>query len=68
MGCRQSKAKEPITTRQSTIGRKSTEHEEKNDSPFKMKSSKKIVMDIKPPPVKAIPKIAPKYAQKKSSS
>ncbi|CAD2090106.1 conserved Plasmodium protein, unknown function [Plasmodium vinckei brucechwatti] len=68
MGCRQSKAKEPVTTRQSTLGRKSTGHEEKDDAPLTMKSAKNMRLDIKPPPVKAIPKISPKHAQRKSSS
>ncbi|CXI31974.1 conserved Plasmodium protein, unknown function [Plasmodium berghei] len=68
MGCKQSKAKEPVAARQSTIAQKNTESEEKNDSPFKLKSAKKIALDVKPPPVKAVPKIAPKYAQRKGSS
>ncbi|VEV55961.1 conserved Plasmodium protein, unknown function [Plasmodium vinckei vinckei] len=68
MGCRQSKAKEPVTARQSTIARKNTEHEEKDNAPFAMKSAKNMSLDIKPPPVKAIPKITPKHAQRKASS
>ncbi|CDU17540.1 hypothetical protein, variant [Plasmodium yoelii 17X] len=67
MGCKQSKAKESVTARQSNIAQKN-EGEETNDAPYKLKPEKKTPLDVKPPPVKAVPKIAPKYAQRKGSS
>ncbi|GAW80202.1 conserved Plasmodium protein, unknown function [Plasmodium gonderi] len=69
MGCTQSKADEPKGPHDKDVQRQQSTKDECGRYPSQKSIStrKRNELDVKPPPVKAIPKISPKYVPKKGN-
>ncbi|CRG99348.1 conserved Plasmodium protein, unknown function [Plasmodium relictum] len=69
MGCTQSKANEPKVRELTNVERKNEENkaEEKKNETTQSSIVARKELDVKPPPVKAIPKIVPKAIPKKGA-